>query len=86
MPIRGNIPVDQKLNIGFDELLPVKSTVPVDLLIIDTLPVGLSLRIPVDIDVPVKIPIKTKAKISFNGPLPVDASSYKTSYTSRYST
>ena len=58
--------MDQKLNIGFDELLPVKSTVPVDLLIIDTLPVGLSLKIPVDLDVPV-LPLKTKAKISFNG-------------------
>ena len=65
--------MDQKLNIGFDELLPVKSTVPVDLLIIDTLPVGLSLKIPVDINVPVEIPLKTKAKISFDGPLPVDA-------------
>ena len=47
IPIKGNIPVDQKLNIGFDELLPVKSTVPIDLLVIDTLPVGLSLKIPV---------------------------------------
>ena len=37
IPIKGDIPVDQKLNIGFDELLPVKSIVPVDLLIIDIL-------------------------------------------------
>lgn len=43
------IPLDQKVNIDFDKLLPVKSTVPVDLNIIDTLHVGLSLRIPVDL-------------------------------------
>ena len=47
---------------------------PVDLLIIDTLPVGSSLRISVDLDLAVKIPTKTKAMIWFNGPLLVDAS------------
>ncbi len=73
MPISGKIPLNQKLHIGFDEAMPVKSVVPIDMLIIDTLPVGLSMKIPVDLMVPVKIPIKTSARINFDGPMPVDA-------------
>ena len=42
MPIRGKIPVKQNLRIGFNELLPVHSVVPIDMLIVDTLPIGLS--------------------------------------------
>ena len=44
-----------------------------DMIVIDTLPVGLSMKIPVDLNVPVRIPLKTTALISFDGPLPVDA-------------
>ena len=73
IPIKGNIPVNQSLKIGFDEKLPVKSVVPIDMIVIDTLPVGLSMKIPVDLNVPVRIPLKTSALISFDGPLPVDA-------------
>lgn len=73
VPIKGKIPVQQQLNVGFSELLPVHSIVPVEMLIIDTLPVGLDMKIPVNVMVPVKLPIKQQAKITFNGAMPVDA-------------
>ncbi len=72
-PIRGKIPVNQSLYIGFEEALHVHSVVPIDMLIIDTLPVGLSLRIPVDLMIPVKIPLKSSALITFDEPMAVDA-------------
>ena len=59
-PIRGKIPVNQNLKVGFEELLPVHSVVPIDMLIIDTLPVGLAIKIPVDLKVPIKIPLKSR--------------------------
>lgn len=73
VPIKSKIPLKQSLLIDFEEPLPVKSTIPVDMLVIDTLPIGIEMSIPVDLMVPVKIPIKQSAKISFNGPMPVDA-------------
>lgn len=73
MPIKGKIPVNQQLNVGFSELLPVHSVVPVEMLIIDTLPVGLDMKIPVNVMVPVSLPIRQQAKITFNGAMPVDA-------------
>ncbi len=45
----------------------------IDLLVIDTLPIGLKMSIPVDLMVPIKIPIRSNAKIHFSGPMPVDA-------------
>ena len=73
MPIVAKIPLKQSLLIDFDEPLPVRSTIPIDMLIIDTLPIGIKMSIPVDVMVPVKIPIKQTARIGFNGPMPVDA-------------
>jgi hypothetical protein len=73
MPIIGKIPVKQNLKVGFNELLPVHSIVPIDMLIIDTLPVGLSMKIPVDVMVPVKIPLKSTARITFSQAMPVNA-------------
>ncbi len=72
-PIQGKIPVKQKLKVGFSEDLPVYSVVPIDMIIIDTLPVGLSMKIPVDVMVPVKIPLKSTARITFSEAMPVNA-------------
>ena len=44
---------------------------PIDLLIIDTLPVGLDIKVPIDLMLPVKIPISTSAKVSFPNDIPV---------------
>jgi hypothetical protein len=73
MPIRGKIPVKQSLYVGFNEALPVKAVIPIDMLIIDTMPVGLDMMIPVDVMVPVRIPLKSTAKITFNEGMPVEA-------------
>ena len=73
VPIKAKIPLNQSLLVDFEEPLPVQSTIPIDMLIIDTLPIGIEMSIPVDVMVPVKIPIKQTARISFNGPMPVDA-------------
>jgi len=73
VPIQSKIPLNQSLLIDFEEPLPVRSTIPIDMLIIDTLPIGIEMSIPVDVMVPVKIPLKQSARISFNGPMPVDA-------------
>jgi hypothetical protein len=43
------------------------------MLIVDTLPVGLSMKIPVDLMVPVNIPLKTSALIKFDEAMSVDA-------------
>ena len=72
-PIKGKIPVQQNLRVGFKELLPVHSVVPIDMLIIDTLPVGLSMKIPIDLMVPVNIPLETSALIQFDEAMSVDA-------------
>ncbi|MDC0338118.1 hypothetical protein OAN33_01140 [Flavobacteriales bacterium] len=73
VPIQGKIPVKQSLYVGFDEALKVNSVVPVDLLIIDTLPVGLSMKIPVDLMVPIRIPLHTKATVTFGEAMPIVA-------------
>ncbi len=73
IPIQGKIPVKQSLYVGFDEALKVNSVVPVDLLIIDTLPVGLSMKIPVDLMVPIRIPLHTKATVTFGDAMPISA-------------
>lgn len=73
VPIQGLIPLKQDLLVGFDEELPVNSVVPIDMLIVDTLPVGLDMKIPVDLMVPINIPLHTTATVSFSGPMPVDA-------------
>ena len=41
--------------------------------VINNCVLDVDLKIPVAINLPVRIPIKTKAKISFDDPLPVDA-------------
>lgn len=71
-PIAGNIPLKQSLSVSFDEEMHVKSVIPIDLLIIDTLPIGIQMRIPVNLDIPIKIPIHSTAKVSFNEAMPVD--------------
>jgi len=73
MPIQGKIPVKQSLHVGFSEALPVDAVVPIDMLIVDTLPVGLDMKIPVDVMVPVKIPLRSSARISFSDAMPVNA-------------
>ena len=73
VPIQGKIPVKQSLYVGFNEALKVNSVVPVDLMIIDTLPVGLSMKIPVDLMVPVRIPLHTKATVTFGEAMPIVA-------------
>jgi len=73
VPIQGLIPVKQSLYVGFEEDLKVHSVVPVDLLIIDTLPVGLSMKIPVDLMVPIRIPLHTNATVTFGDAMPVNA-------------
>ena len=73
VPIQGKIPVKQSLYVGFDEDLKVNSVVPVDLLIVDTLPVGLSMKIPVDLMVPIRIPLHTKATVTFGEAMPIVA-------------
>ena len=73
VPIQGKIPIKQSLYVGFDEDLKVNSVVPVDLLIVDTLPVGLSMKIPVDLMVPIRIPLHTKATVTFGEAMPIVA-------------
>ena len=72
-PIQGEIPLKQSLTVSFDELMKIYSVVPINLLVVDTLPIGLSMKIPVDLMIPIKIPIRSNAKIHFDGPMPVDA-------------
>lgn len=55
-----------------NELVLVKVLIPVDLLIIDTLSVGVNMKIPVDVLVPVKLPLNTTATISFPEAIPVN--------------
>ncbi|MFT7613628.1 MAG: hypothetical protein ACI9J3_002603 [Parvicellaceae bacterium] len=73
MHVRSNIPLHQDLLVSFNESMHVNSTIPIEMLIIDTLPVGLSMRIPVDVMVPVRIPIRSTAKVSFSESMPIDA-------------
>lgn len=70
--IKSKIPVQQDLLIEFREQIPIKSVIPLDMVIIDTLPVGLDIRIPVDVKVPVRIPLNTTAKVSFLDSIPVE--------------
>lgn len=73
VPIKGKIPIKQSLYVGFEEALPVHSIVPIEMLIIDTLPVGLSMSIPVDLMVPIRIPLHTTATVSFGDAMPINA-------------
>ncbi|MBL4704309.1 MAG: hypothetical protein JKY54_07295 [Flavobacteriales bacterium] len=73
MHVRSKIPLHQDLLITFNEKMHVNSVIPIDMLIIDTLPVGLSMKIPVDLMVPIRIPLKTTAIISFSESMAIDA-------------
>lgn len=42
LPVQGNIKLKQSLKTEFDELVPVKGLIPVDMLIVDTLHVGVN--------------------------------------------
>ncbi len=71
VPVQGNILLKQNLNIDFRESIPVQGMIPVDMIIIDTLPIGIKMTIPVEMLVPVNIPLKTSARISFPNGIPV---------------
>lgn len=73
IPIKGRIPIDEDITVSFDEPMRVYSIIPIDLLIVDTLPIGLQMKIPVDLMIPIHLPIKSHAKIRFDGPMPVNA-------------
>ncbi|MES2800502.1 MAG: hypothetical protein V4638_10840 [Bacteroidota bacterium] len=72
IPVYGEIPLHQQLNVSFNEAIPIHALVPLDMVVIDTMPIGLVMKIPVDIKVPIRLPIKQTAKIGFSGALPVD--------------
>ena len=71
VPIRAGIPLNERVKVSFNQAIPAQSVVPVDLLIIDTLAVGLNIRVPVDIKLPVRIPVNTTAEVSFPNFVPV---------------
>lgn len=65
LPIRASLPLNERVKISVDQPIPIHSVVPVDLLIIDTLDVGLNIKVPVKVNLPVRIPVRTKATVSF---------------------
>ena len=65
LPVKASVPLKERVKIHIDQPISVHSLLPVDLVIIDTLPVGLSIKVPVNLKVPVRIPISTIANISF---------------------
>jgi hypothetical protein len=71
--IKGDVPLKQDLRVSFKDPIKVNSVIPIDMIIVDTLPVGLQMRIPVDLEIPVKIPIRSTAKVSFKEAMPVEA-------------
>jgi len=71
VPIKASIPLNERMKVSINQAIPVHAMVPVDLLVIDTLPVGLNIKVPVDIMFPVKIPVHTTATVSFPNPIPV---------------
>lgn len=71
LPVKASIPLNERVKVIFNQAIPVHAVVPVDLLIIDTLPVGLNLKVPVTLMLPVRIPVKTNAKVSFPESIPV---------------
>ncbi|MDP3445806.1 MAG: hypothetical protein Q8T08_23345, partial [Ignavibacteria bacterium] len=72
VPVKGNIKPKQSLKADLNEFVPVTGLIPIDMLIVDTLPIGVQLKIPINLMVPVEIPLKTTAKISFSEPMPVN--------------
>lgn len=73
MKAKAQIPLKQDLKVGFDEKLHMQAHIPIDMNIIDSMPLDLNMKIPVNIMVPVRIPLKTTAKISFIETLPFQA-------------
>lgn len=70
---KAQIPLKQQLKVNFDEQIRMQAYIPIDMTVIDTMPVGLDMKIPVNLMVPVRIPLKTTAKISFIETLPFEA-------------
>lgn len=70
---KADIPLKQQLKVNFDEQIRMQAHIPIDMTVIDTMPVGLDMKIPVNLMVPVRIPLKTTAKISFIETLPFEA-------------
>ena len=65
MNAKAEIPLKQDLRVGFDEQLRMQAHIPIDMKIIDSMPLDLNMKIPVNVMVP--------AKISFIETLPFQA-------------
>lgn len=71
IPIKARIPVNQDVQIAFNEPMRVNSTIAVDMPIQQSIEVEFELVVPMDQDVPLHLPIKTKAMVTFRHPMKV---------------
>lgn len=71
IPIKAKIPVNQDVQIGFNDPMRVKSTIAVDIPVQQTIDVEFSIVVPMDQDVPLHLPLKTTAMVTFKHPMKV---------------
>ena len=71
IPIKASIPINQNVDIGFNQPMQVQSTIGVDIPIKETLDVEFILNVPMDQNVKLNFPLKTNAHVSFLQPLKV---------------
>ncbi|MDG1331678.1 MAG: hypothetical protein P8P74_05065 [Crocinitomicaceae bacterium] len=71
IPIRASIPVNQDVDIGFNDPMRVQSTIGVDIPVQQTLDVEFEMIVPMDQNVLLNLPVKTTAMVSFLRPMKV---------------
>lgn len=71
IPIKASIPVNQDVDIGFNDPMRVQSVIAVDIPVKQTLDVEFEINVPMDQDVPLNLPLKTTATVSFLRPMKV---------------
>ncbi|MFT5860813.1 MAG: hypothetical protein ACI865_002928 [Flavobacteriaceae bacterium] len=71
IPIRASIPVNQNVQISFNDPMKVKSTIAIDIPVQQTLDVEFQLDVPMDQSVPMRLPLKTTAIVTFRQPMKV---------------
>lgn len=71
IPIKTSIPVNQNVQISFNDPMKVRSTIALDIPVQQTLDVEFQLDVPMDQIVPLHLPIKTTAIVTFRQPIKV---------------
>ena len=69
IPIQASIPIDQTVDISFNDPMRVQSIIGVDIPVRETLDVAFEILVPMDQNILLHLPLRTTAQVKFMEPL-----------------